>query len=155
MPNEPHMRYSRALGVATVAVVFSALATMSMAADDNERPPIEYSKSTPDNCVSKLQSRLNCGESQLEYHDDLGYLPSLLKCLMCRSSRNYSSSPKPVCNVTISPHRPRAIYFNDDVYVGYCQSGDVLELSAVDPQLGAVFYTLIRNRTTPPSFCAN
>ena len=42
----------------------------------------------------------------------------------------------------ISPRTPRAIYFNDDVYVGYCKSGDVLEISAVDQQLGAVFYTL-------------
>jgi len=37
---------------------------------------------------------------------------------------------------------PRALYFNDDVYVGYCQGGEVLEISAVDPQLGTVFYTL-------------
>jgi len=42
----------------------------------------------------------------------------------------------------ISPRTPRAIYFNDDVYVGYCRSGEVLEISAVDPELGAVFYTL-------------
>ena len=42
----------------------------------------------------------------------------------------------------ISPRHPRALYFNDDVYVGFCQGGDVLEISAVDPQLGTVFYTL-------------
>jgi len=42
----------------------------------------------------------------------------------------------------ISPQMPRAIYFSDEVYVGFCRNGDVLELSAVDPKLGAVFYTL-------------
>jgi hypothetical protein len=145
------MRYSRAFGAAKVALVFFVLATMSMAADENERPPIEYSKSTPDNCVSKLQSRLNCGESQLEYHDDLGYLPSLLKCLdVPIESQLLVFSKTSLQRHRISPHKPRAIYFNDDVYVGYCQSGDVLELSAVDPQLGAVFYTLDQKQTNAP-----
>jgi hypothetical protein len=50
----------------------------------------------------------------------------------------------------ISPHTPRALYFSDDVYVGFCQRGDVLEVSAVDPQLGAVFYTLDQERSDPP-----
>lgn len=40
----------------------------------------------------------------------------------------------------ISPRTPRALYFNDDVYVGYCQGGDVLELSVVDPDLGTVLH---------------
>ena len=52
----------------------------------------------------------------------------------------------------ISPKTPRALYFNDDVYIGYCQRGDVLEISAVDPQLGAVFYTLDQNETAQPQF---
>jgi hypothetical protein len=34
------------------------------------------------------------------------------------------------------------LYFNDEAYMGWVQGGDVIELSAVDPQLGAVFYTL-------------
>jgi hypothetical protein len=42
----------------------------------------------------------------------------------------------------ISPETPRAIYFNDDVYVGFCVSGDVIEISAADSKLGTVFYTL-------------
>ena len=52
----------------------------------------------------------------------------------------------------IGPRTPRALYFNDDVYVGYCQGGDVLEISAVDPQLGAVFYTLEQSRLLSPNF---
>ncbi|MCP4174450.1 MAG: hypothetical protein GY758_27180, partial [Fuerstiella sp.] len=52
----------------------------------------------------------------------------------------------------ITPRTPRAIYFADDIYVGYCQSGDVLEISAVDPQLGSVFYTLNQEQTETPRF---
>src|SRR5262249_41968843 len=36
---------------------------------------------------------------------------------------------------------------NDDVYVGFCRNGDVMELSAVDPNLGTVFYTLDQKKT--------
>jgi hypothetical protein len=52
----------------------------------------------------------------------------------------------------ISPSRPRAIYFGDDAYVGFCQGGDVLEVTAVDPSLGAVFYTLDQKSPTQPRF---
>jgi hypothetical protein len=42
----------------------------------------------------------------------------------------------------ISPSNPRALYFNDSVYVGYVPGSSILELAANDPDLGAVFYTL-------------
>ena len=51
----------------------------------------------------------------------------------------------------ISPRRPRAIYFSDDVYVGFVPGGDVLELTAVDPAEGLVFYTLDRTADAPRS----
>jgi hypothetical protein len=49
----------------------------------------------------------------------------------------------------ISPKTPRAIYFNDDVYVGYCQNGEVLEISAADAKLGTAFYTLYQEAARP------
>lgn len=75
------MRRSTIVGFSAIALAFAVMATIGLAADENERPPIEYSRSTPDNCVSKLQSRMESGELQLEYSDQLGYLPSLLKAL--------------------------------------------------------------------------
>jgi hypothetical protein len=44
------------------------------------------------------------------------------------------------------------LYFNDDVYIGYCQQGDVLEVSAVDSRLGAVFYTVDQKATDKITF---
>ena len=52
----------------------------------------------------------------------------------------------------ITPRTPRALYFSDDAYVGYCNSGDVLEFSAIDPQLGTVFYTLEQDADKKPRF---
>ncbi|MEM6365920.1 MAG: hypothetical protein AAF745_15940, partial [Planctomycetota bacterium] len=42
----------------------------------------------------------------------------------------------------ISPANPRAIYFNDDVYVGWVRGSSLLEISTADPKLGAAFYTM-------------
>lgn len=146
------MRYSATFGSPLIALVIAIAASSWLAADENERPPIEYSRSTPDNCVSKLQSRLESGESQLKYTDGQGYLPALLEALEVPvESQLLVFSKTSLQRHRISPRTPRAIYFNDDVYVGYCQSGDVLEVSAVDPQLGAVFYTLEQKPADRPT----
>jgi hypothetical protein len=42
----------------------------------------------------------------------------------------------------ITPSTPRAIYFNDNVYLAFVPDGGLMELSAVNPKRGAVFYTL-------------
>ncbi|MBL8993027.1 MAG: hypothetical protein JNM63_06770, partial [Spirochaetia bacterium] len=42
----------------------------------------------------------------------------------------------------IQPEHPRAVYFNDTVYVGYIPGSEVLELASIDSNLGTVFYTL-------------
>ena len=52
----------------------------------------------------------------------------------------------------ISRKTPRALYFNDDVYVGWVQGGPVLEFASVDPKLGAIFYTLDQKQSTRPQF---
>jgi hypothetical protein len=42
----------------------------------------------------------------------------------------------------INPKNPRALYFSDDVAVGFIPGSPVLEIAAHDPHKGAVFYTL-------------
>jgi hypothetical protein len=112
-------------------------------AEDYEREPILYGKSQPDNRVSRLIERLQAGTANLHHEPHFGYLRSLLTELEVReSSQVLVFSKTSLQRHRIAPRTPRALYFNDDVYVGFCQQGDVLELSAVDPQLGAVFYTV-------------
>jgi hypothetical protein len=40
----------------------------------------------------------------------------------------------------INPDHPRAIYFSDEVYIGWCPGG-LVEIAAIDPMLGPVFYS--------------
>ena len=52
----------------------------------------------------------------------------------------------------ISPKKPRAVYFNDNVAVGFVPEGDVMEFAATDSKQGVIFYTLDREKTDKPSF---
>jgi hypothetical protein len=117
-----------------------------------EQEPILYSKSQPQNRVSKLLEELEAGSKKLDYSEDRGYLPSLLTALdVPVSSQMLVFSKTSLQRDRITPRTPRAIYFSDDVYVGFCQNGEVLEVSAVDPQLGTVFYTLDQEPSQPPA----
>jgi hypothetical protein len=122
-------------------------------ADEFERAPINYSSEQPANAVSRLQEQIVAGQQQLEYEEHFGYLRSVLRALAVpESSQMLVFSKTSLQARRIWPQKPRAIYFNDDVYVGFCQSGDVIELSAVDPQLGTVFYTLDQEQHDKPMF---
>lgn len=135
------------------SLLATALAAAACAQDDFERPPIEYSQSEPDNVVSRLQQRLERGEVELKYDDDWGYLKSLLTLLEAPvESQMLVFSKTSLQRRRISPRTPRAIYFNDEASVGFCQSGDVLEIAAADPKLGTVFYTLDQEPRPQPRF---
>ena len=54
----------------------------------------------------------------------------------------------------IAPRTPRALYFNDDVYIGFCRLGEVMEVSVADPKLGTVFYTLDQEPAGEAAICA-
>src|SRR5690606_38183441 len=72
-----------------------------------------------------------------------GYLKPLLEELeISINSQTLVFSKTSLQRQRIAPATPRALYFNDDVYVGYCQDGEVLEIAAVDADLGAVFYAI-------------
>lgn len=118
-----------------------------------EIEPINYSESTPTDLVAQLIQALDSGAEKLEWEPEHGYLKSLLKKLEIPVSSQGLVFSKTSLQVSrITPKRPRAIYFNDDVYVGWVQSGNVIEISAADPKLGATFYSLSQVRSDKPEF---
>jgi len=83
------------------------------------------------------------GEVKLDYTEKWGYLPSLLKHYKIPISSQTLVFSKSSFQLTqIAPDAPRAIYFNDDVYVAWVNHGQYIEVATVDPQTGPVFYTL-------------
>jgi hypothetical protein len=137
---------------ALLCALVGGLAPAARAADI-DGAPINYAKAPADNAVARLQRRLDSGQAQLAYDDRFGYLPSLLKELRVPvSSQMLVFSKTSFQRHRISPKTPRAVYFADDVYVGSCQNSDLLELTAVDPNLGAVFYSFTQKPGERPRF---
>lgn len=119
------------------------LPTAVRAADDLNRPPIHYDTAPADNPVTRVQAQIAAGQKKLTFEEDRGYLKSFLAALnVPESSQVLVFSKTSLQRSRIGPKTPRAIYFNDDVYVGFCLRGDVLEVSVADASLGTVFYTL-------------
>jgi hypothetical protein len=104
--------------------------------------------------VSRLARDLESGKVKLTFRSDgLGYLPSILEHLgvnpdcqaLVFSKTSFQASK-------ISPSNPRAIYFSDDVAVGFVRGGDGIELAATDPKQGVVFYTVNIDKPEQPVF---
>ncbi|MCC9601074.1 hypothetical protein LOC67_11000 [Stieleria sp. JC731] len=135
------------------ATLFGFAITASAQRVSYERPPIDYLNAEVNDRVAVLQRKLETGEASLEFDEQYGYLISLLKALEIPiNSQSLVFSKTSLQLSKISPRRPRSLYFNDDVYVGYCQRGDVIEIAATDANQGATFYTLEQDQSARPRF---
>jgi hypothetical protein len=131
----------------------AALPLPRAAADDIEQEPWRYSATTPNNAIARLEQRLKKGQGELKFDKRLGYLPALLRELdVLPSSQMLVFSKTSLQRKYIGPPTPRALYFNEDIYIGYCHNSRVMEISAVDPKLGTVFYTLEPDAAEKPHF---
>jgi hypothetical protein len=109
--------------------------------------------------VASLQTLLDAGEVRFSHDPVTGYLPSVLAALDIPVSSQVLVFSRTSLQVTyIAPWVPRAIYFNDDVYIGYV--GDdiipmdqrIVEVASMDPDDGGAFYFLSQNPDKEPQF---
>ena len=136
-----------------VCLSFAFTNARASAQADFKDAPIHYSSSVPTDQVNELASATKSGDVSLTWNDRHGWLPSILRQLdVPSSSQTLVFSKTSMQFRRISPSRPRAIYFNDEIYVGWVNGGDVLEIGAVDPKLGAVFYSVEQKRGERPEF---
>lgn len=141
----------------SIALGGASACAQAQSADDGKLPyrrqPIDYFGVATTDSVARLQARLESGEAHFEYRDGQGYLLSLLDALHVPLASQMLVFAKNSVNARlISPENPRALYFNDEVYVGFVPGAPALEISAVDPQKGAIFYTLRQQADTPARF---
>ncbi len=105
--------------------------------------PVAYEEDDATDLVQELGKAWARGERRPARHAEHGFLPALLDALdVPVSSQTLVFSKTSFQNERIGPRSPRAIYFGDHAYVGYVPGSDILEVSAVDPRKGAVFYTV-------------
>ncbi|HEX4998756.1 MAG TPA: hypothetical protein VFY29_11045 [Terriglobia bacterium] len=152
---------SRSAGIGRIGVILALglLVTVAMIAlfeargtQSRPRPARKQSVGDP---IQDLQQRLDSGEEKLTFDRDTnrGYLASVLKALdIPVSSQTLVFSKSSAQLDYIAPQRPRALYFNDNVYVGWAQGAPALELASVDRTLGPKFYTLDQDEEGRPRF---
>jgi hypothetical protein len=128
--------------------VFIFLSAPLRAEDSYELPPIHYSLTEPNDAVSALKQQALTWDNSSHQ--------SLLKQLMQRlhvpeASQVLVFSKTSKQKDLISPQTPRAIWFGDDAYLGYAMDG-LIEVTTIDPVLGAIFYTVDPEAKSAPQF---
>ncbi len=123
--------------------LFATLISLPASADeDYELAPIHYSSTPPKDAAQALGQRWQRGEVSIDRSSGWTVLRAVLKQLnIPLESQVMVFSKTSKQNDLIGPHHPRVIYFSDDAYVGYSVGGS-LEVSAIDPRLGPIFYLL-------------
>ncbi|MET0279728.1 MAG: hypothetical protein ABW278_01205 [Steroidobacteraceae bacterium] len=153
-----------ALPVVLAALVAAVLATLPLAqaqvAVRNQGyipysdAPINYRSENITDPVTRLQHQLDAGTARL-VHDGSGhgYLKSVLQLLdVPVSSQTLVFSKTSFQYPQISPEHPRALYFNDDIYVGVVHQGKEVEVVSFDKQQGAMFFILHEPKVETPRF---
>ncbi len=106
--------------------------------------PHHYFQRTSHDPFAQLQEKLSRGVVKLDTNGDLPFLRSLLSALKVPvSSQMLVFSATSLQDDKVHPTNPRALYFNEDTYVGYVPGGRV-EVIGLDPEMGAVFYIFDR-----------
>ncbi len=133
------MMFSRAL--LACALALAGPLHPGTAAEVGIGDPIhQYWTATPQDRFSLLKNELSEGKRTLDITSETAFLQSLLSALEVPvSSQMLVYSVTSLQKDMISPRRPRALYFNDDTYVGYVPGGQI-EVISLDPTLGGIFY---------------
>jgi hypothetical protein len=120
-----------------------------------DHEPFLYGQSTPNDPVSQIQKRFKEDRTKgwVKFDPQFGYLPEVLEMLnVPAASQMLVYSKTSLQRQQINPDNPRALYFSDNVYIGYVPGAPVLEVAAVDPQLGAIFFTVNQDKDEPVRF---
>lgn len=119
-----------------------------------EHPAIQYSTRATADPLAALNRRLAAGQLQLAFEEGpRGYLKSVLEALevpVASQTLVYSQTSLQYEFITVT--NPRALYFNDQISVGWVRGADSLEFAAQDPEQGVVFYTLDQKPAAKPQF---
>ena len=132
----------RLLLAAVTGIVMAAAGHVRAEDPAYERPPVSYSTSQANDAGTRLAKAMADGTVALrpgEGKDVLRQVLAALKVPEWSQVLVFSKTSKQTD--LISPATPRAVYFSDDVYVGWVPGG-LIEIAAADPKLGMVFHTM-------------
>jgi hypothetical protein len=107
---------------------------------DIDEAPHSYRQRTPQDRFTRLKDDFESGRIALDRSSEKAFVSSVLQALdIPVSSQMLVFSTTSLQLSLISPANPRALYFNEDVYLGYVPGGRI-EIVSIDPELGGIFY---------------
>lgn len=132
-------------GTVALFACFSTLVVPAQPAyDEIEAAPHHYWERTPRDRFTLLKADFESGKIPLERTTEQAFLRSVLQALdVPVSSQMLVFSTTSLQLSLISPANPRALYFNEEIYVGHVPGGRI-EIVSLDPELGAIFYIFDR-----------
>jgi hypothetical protein len=105
-----------------------------------DQAPHDYWKRPLRDPFTRFRAEWEAGRVRLDESSEKAFLGDFLRVLgVPASSQMLVFSTTSLQLRLISPQNPRALFFNEDVYVGYIPGGRI-EIVSVDPDLGAIFY---------------
>lgn len=119
---------------------------------DYEQAPVSYSETTARDRLARQLGRIASGEIKFAGTDQ-EVLRTLLQVMeVPEETQIFVFSKTSLQRGRIRPERPRVLYFSDSAYVGWVPGG-LMEVTAIDPELGPVFYSfdLGPTREKPPT----
>ena len=143
-------RKSIALGAQTILLLCGIAMADPAPVNKLGELPHNYWEREPQDTFAALFKKMEQGEVKLDTSSEKAQLLSLLSALdVPVSSQLLVYSATSFQGGLIRPANPRALYFNDDVYVGYVPGGS-FELASIDPALGPIFRVFKPTRSGIP-----
>ena len=113
------------MAIAVTPLIATSSEAGTRRSDERSLDAIGYFTKTPSNKVERLHAAIREGKNPLTYDTKFGYLPSLLRTLGINTSTQSMVFSKTSLQIAhISPSNPRALYFSDDIYIGYIPGSD-------------------------------
>ena len=151
----PHFVLAGATAILLAAMIASTVSGQRGGAfrGPRDHPAIQYTDGPVDNVVADLNVRLAAGEIELRWEGRSGYLRSVLEALeLPVESQVLVFSPTSFQADHIEFDNPRALYFADEVSLGWVRGAEVLEIAAFDRRQGSIFYSLAQTPDGEPRF---
>lgn len=128
-------------------ILAAACSTVQAQRLEYEEEPHNYWTAPLSDTCTTLDKALASGEMKLTLNDGKKMMEELLAALKVPvASQVLVFSKTSFQRDRIGAATPRALYFNDECYVGWVPGG-LVEFAGVDPQVGPVFYSLNAGRT--------
>jgi len=113
-------------------------------------PAIDYDRQT-DDVVAQLARKVDEGTVPLRFDKNSGYLLSVLDALHVPiESQSVIFSKTSLQSHFISPSNPRALFYTDEVSVGFIRNATLLEISVLDAHQGVLFYAIQQQAAEKP-----